>query len=164
MQTELLIAAGVLKSAVISQDGRYRYCLKRGWSDIGSTICFIGLNPSTADGELDDPTIRRCIAFAESFGGRELIMVNLFAWRATDSSELLRSDDPIGPDNDQWLERSVEESDVVIAAWGNKGNLVGRAARILTRFAGKLHALKITKTGHPSHPLYLRKSCQYFPI
>src|SRR5436309_3459089 len=133
-------------AAVISPDGLYRYILTRRWSAEGKTVVFIGLNPSTADDVRDDPTIRRCIGFAKSWGGSTLIMVNLFALRSTDPLALLRASDPVGPQNDSWLRSAVHAADVSIAAWGVHGTLLGRADAVSTAYAGRLHALGLTKT------------------
>jgi hypothetical protein len=82
-------------------------------------------------------------------------MVNLFAFRATQPAALRTATDPIGPDNDQWLERVVAGADIVVAAWGNHGVLLDRAAVVRRRFVGKLSALATTKSGMPKHPLYI---------
>lgn len=141
--------------AKISKDGQYRYWLSRTWGDSGKVIAFIGLNPSTADATQDDPTIRRCINFAKSWGGTSLLMVNLFAYRSTDPSNLRSAIDPIGQENDIWLARAVQDATIVVAAWGNNGTYLDRSEKVRRMFAGKLKALKITKLGMPSHPLYV---------
>lgn len=153
--------------AVLSEDRVYRYFLSRHWGLSGKKIAFIGLNPSTADAENDDPTIRRCIAFAKTFGGTSLSMVNLFAHRATNPGELLVAKDPVGPDNDYWLEKIILSSDLVIAAWGNHGSLLDRNKIIEAKFSSHLYALSITKQGMPGHPLYLRseaKPVKYYSL
>lgn len=144
-------------AAVLSSDGRYRYFLSRRWSR-ASQITFIGLNPSTADATLDDPTIRRCVRFARDWGAGALYMVNLFAYRSTDPSTLLRVGDPVGPENDEWLDRAVSGATTVVAAWGNQGALLGRHEAIKARYEGQLQALKITSKGMPGHPLYISAS------
>jgi hypothetical protein len=144
-----------LPAAVISEDGLYRYFLSRTWANTGKKIAFIGLNPSTADATNDDPTIRRCVQFAKDWGGTSLLMVNLFAYRATKPSVLLDVSDPIGPDNDKWLEKVIRSADIVIAAWGNHGSLLNRSAAVIERYEDKLQALNMTKMGMPGHPLYI---------
>jgi hypothetical protein len=79
---------------------------------------FVGLNPSTADETSDDPTIRRCIAFAKSWGYSALCMTNLFAYRATDPKIMKKAQYPVGPDNDDYLKMLSAGAGVVIAAWG----------------------------------------------
>jgi hypothetical protein len=144
--------------AVISEDGRYRYYLSRSWSDVGLHVAFVGLNPSTADAVLDDPTIRRCVAFAKEWGGGRMSMVNLFALRSTDPQVLAGVADPVGPENEAWLDRVMPTADIAVACWGNHGVLHGRAAAVTQRFAGRLVALAVNKSGSPKHPLYVRGS------
>jgi hypothetical protein len=145
-----------LPAAVISDCSQYRYLLSRriGFSD--RIVAFIGLNPSTADANLDDPTIRRCIGFAKRRDAGLLLMVNLFALRSTDPKALRLHPAPVGPENDSWIDRAMSISDIAIAAWGNGGALMGRSDSVRQRFQGRLQALAITNTGMPKHPLYVR--------
>ena len=160
-------------SAVFSDCNRYRYCLERRFSnffshhDGGKTLAVLMLNPSTADAKKDDPTIRRCIVTAIDRGYHRLLVVNLFAWRATKSAELKIVDDPIGPANDVWIKFAVDLSDTVICAWGNKGAAGARAREVFEMIQRhnshrKLVRLgPLTKEGQPSHPLYLKKTVQW---
>jgi hypothetical protein len=147
--------------AAFSSDRVYRYALWRTWGTVGTrTLMFIGLNPSTADETADDPTIRRCVAFAKAWGCYDrLVMANLFALRATDPREMLAHPDPIGPDNDAWLRRLANESMLVVGAWGVHGAHRGREQEV-RRIFDQLHCLGTTKAGHPRHPLYLRADTQ----
>ena len=157
-------------SAVFSDCKRYRYCLDRrvasffGQRDSWKTLAFLMLNPSTADATIDDPTIRRCICTAVDRGFHRLLVVNLFAWRATNSNELKIVDDPIGPANNSWIKFAVDLSDTVICAWGNKGAGGARAREVFEMIQRhnshrKLVRLgPLTKEGQPSHPLYLKKT------
>jgi hypothetical protein len=115
---------------------------------------FIGLNPSTADEMHDDPTIRRCKEFARSWGCDALVMTNLFAWRSTDPREMKAAEDPIGQDNDEWLERIAELAHVRVAAWGVHGFWLERAMQVAAVLPD-LQCLGTTKDGHPRHPLYV---------
>lgn len=117
---------------------------------------FIGLNPSTADEVNDDPTIKRCIAFAQAWGYEGLCMTNLFAFRATYPKDMMKADDPVGPDNDQTLRDLSEGAGVVVAAWGVDGTYGGRHNAVRAMLPN-LHYLRLTKDGHPGHPLYLPK-------
>jgi len=145
-------------SAVISDCGKYRYVLKRVWNASLPVCVFVGLNPSTADANEDDPTIRRCVGFAKSWGYGGLVMLNLFAYRATNPQDMLCSVliDPVGPENDNHILKEVSKAGIVIAAWGFHGANFGRDKRIIV-MVKNLHYLKLTKDGQPSHPLYLRK-------
>ena len=158
----------IKKSAGISDCGEYRYWLTRAQPHgVGRGRCtFIMLNPSTADAEEDDPTIRRCMNFAWSWGFNNLLVLNLFAYRATSPKDLKIASDPVGPNNKHYFKISSEvESDRVICAWGAHGSYRGQDKTVL----GWLFdlgvtpmALKLTKCGHPGHPLYLPKTAKPF--
>jgi hypothetical protein len=117
-------------------------------------VLFVMLNPSTADHERDDPTIRRCIGFAASWGYGALAVGNLFAFRTPFPAQLKRAACPVGRANDRWLERLAAESSRVIAAWGNEGSFLGRDTQV-RNFLKPLHAFALTQQGQPRHPLYL---------
>ena len=150
------------KSAILSADRKYRYVLTRIWDETKPTVVFIGLNPSTADEEVDDKTIRKCIGYAKRWGYGTLIMVNLFAFRSTDPSMLKRVEDPVGPDNDSYIQKCVSESNLVIACWGNHGKLLNRD-KVLMGSLPNLVCLKRNKNGTPHHPLYLSKDITPMP-
>lgn len=142
------------RGATISPCGLYRYELTRQWGD-GPILEFIMLNPSTADGSEDDPTIRRCVGFAVAWGYGSIVVRNLYAFRATDPSALRQADDPIGPENLRYL--SATDADFTVAAWGaNPAATIwwgGTATKTLT--GRKLFCLGTTKSGSPRHPLYV---------
>ncbi len=146
------------RTATLSPCRRYRYTLWRNWGDLLASgkgyAMFIGLNPSTADETEDDPTIRRCITFAKTWGYDGLCMANLFAFRATDPSVMLAEPDPIGQDNDSHLLVMAGNAGVVVAAWGTSGVHMGRADAV-RKLVPHLHYLRLTKDGHPGHTLYL---------
>lgn len=157
---------GMQREAVISPCGRYRYCLTREWDASASrrgAALFVMLNPSTADASHDDPTIRRCIAYAKAWGFGRLSVGNLFALRATDPHVMLASKDPVGPDNDAALLSMAAESPLVIAAWGAMGGHEGRD-RVVGALLPSLHALRLTRDGQPCHPLYLPARLTPFPF
>ena len=136
----------------------YRYSLWRKWIGGNGYAMLVGLNPSTADETQDDPTIRRCIAFAKSWGYSALCMANLFAYRATDPNSMLAATDPVGPENDNYLRMLAKRAGVVVAAWGANGAHRGRAAEVVALLDRELHCLALTRGGHPGHPLYLLKT------
>jgi hypothetical protein len=144
----------MLRSAIFCPCRTYRYSLSRVWNPNLPSVMFVGLNPSTADEQEDDPTVRRCVGFARKwkFGG--LILVNLFAYRSTDPHGLLEADDPVGPGNDKHIVASARAAERVVLAWGTKGCLLDRDERVLSLLPGA-HCLGVTKDGHPKHPLYL---------
>lgn len=160
--------ATAASGAVLSDDGRYRYELTRTWG-AEPQATFVMLNPSTADADVDDPTIRRCIGFAKSWGCGGLVVVNLYALRATDPADLWRADDPVGPDNDAHLALALylaaRSSGPVVAAWGAhaRPDRVELFADVAASLGVPLLALKVTKAGAPGHPLYLRADAEPLP-
>lgn len=142
-------------NAILSEDRKYRYVLLREWDSQLPKIMFIGLNPSTADENQDDPTIRRCIAFAKSFDYGGFYMLNLFAYRSTSPSKLREVDDPIGEDNDNFLLDYISKVDQVVACWGNHGSYKGRSLEIRNKLSA-LFCFGANKTGEPKHPLYVK--------
>jgi len=156
------------RNACFSDCRTYRYALWRDWEDMLDTkhkgyAMFVGLNPSTADEKNDDPTIRRCMAFAQSWGYSSLCMANLFAFRATKPANMRMADEPIGPENDSILQRLAEGALVVVAAWGTNGTHLGRDD-VIKKLLPNIHYLKLTKNGHPGHPLYLPKTLTPIPF
>lgn len=145
-------------SAVLSDCGTYRYALARTWRvGAGRQVCWVMLNPSTADAEQDDPTIRRCIGFSKAWGFGSLIVVNLFALRSTDPKALHAHVDPVGPDNDAHIAVAAATSDRIVCAWGAGGVLANRGLRVLDVLAPLQPAhLGLTKGNQPRHPLYAR--------
>lgn len=149
------------KDAYLSSDGMYRYMLYRKWDDKLPDVAYIMLNPSTADHDIDDPTIRRCIGFAKSWGYGGIYVVNLFAFRSTDPKKLMFADDPIGDENSWWIRNVSRFSEKVVCAWGNGPilkKLLGNVSPLkqLEGVKHKLHYITLSKEGVPCHPLYLR--------
>ncbi len=153
----------VERSAEFSPCGYYRYWLARMWSPERPCVMFVGLNPSTADDKRDDPTVRRFIHYARDWGYGGVLVLNLFAFRATDPSDLFRAADPIGPENDAALARGQSIAALVVAAWGNHGTHLARAAEVLPALRNP-HYLRINRTGQPAHPLYLPKCLKPRPL
>lgn len=148
------------RSAEFSPCRRYRYALLRAWQPDRGFAMFVGLNPSTADETSDDPTIRRCIGFAKAWGYGALCMTNLFGYRATQPADMLAQADPVGPENDAYLLSMAAKADVVVAAWGTEGTFLKRDEHVRVLLGRKLHYLRLTKHGHPGHPLYLPADLQ----
>lgn len=159
----------VTKSAEVSECGRYRWWLRRGWKNwnkLGLPVkslgvcCFVMLNPSTADDRQDDPTIRRCICFAKTWGYDTLSVRNLFAWRATDPRELFNAESVTGGQRGDSELLAACTADLTVLAWGANVPFCRdkQALEMFTRsFPGKpLYCLGLTKAGNPRHPLYVR--------
>jgi len=148
--------------ATISNCQQYRYELRRIWDDAKPLVLFIGLNPSTADAESDDNTSRVCINYAKHWGYGGLLLGNLFAFRSTDPSALYTALDPVGPDNDVWLQKLQAEASMVVCAWSATGSYRNRDKSVLS-FLQNPHCLTKLKTGHPGHPLYKNANIQPIP-
>lgn len=150
--------------ALFSPCRRFRYLLWRTWSSEDPACLFIGLNPSTADELQDDPTIRRCRGFAESWGFGALWMANVFAFRSTMPAALRQQGgSAIGPRNDEYLLAASRAAGRVICAWGTHAKLLGRGAtvaRMLREGGVTPHVLRLTQEGYPGHPLYLPKTLE----
>lgn len=147
-------------SAIISSCGQYRYMLSRE-GDLTAQrgpVVFIMLNPSTADATLDDPTIRRCRGFAQTWGCNGIKVLNLYALRSTDPNGLWAHEDPVGPENDNWLTRIALSAEEVVCAWGGNAqpSRVREVAAMLASAGIRLKCLGTTKAGAPRHPLYVR--------
>lgn len=149
--------------AYFSADRKYRYALWRIWDESLSKAMFIGLNPSVANETEDDPTIKRCVEFAKSWGHGGLIMGNLFAYCATDPQQMMKALNPGGEENDWWLIKLSKEAAIVVGAWGDGGAFRNRGSEVL-RLIPTLHYLKLNKSGEPSHPLYLQSDLKPKPL
>lgn len=141
----------------------YRYKLWRSICPDVRTILFVMLNPSTADATHNDPTIRRCISFAQRERYGRLVVVNLFAYRATNPQRLAWADEPIGPKNDATIRDEAEYAQRVVCAWGAipkryhaRRDAVLKILRELSPLDRTLYCLGKTKNGEPRHPLMLR--------
>ncbi len=152
--------------AKISDCGLYRYRLWRTWDEDKPPLVFVMLNPSTADADKDDPTIRRCMGFARRLGHGGIVVCNLFAYRATAPEVLSTVADPVGPMNDEEIVVACMARRVV-AAWGAEPFARKRAADVTRRLkdAGvALYCLGVTKEGCPRHPLYVKGDALLIPL
>ncbi|PJE01153.1 MAG: hypothetical protein CK429_35680 [Mycobacterium sp.] len=152
-------------TAQFSADRRYRYRLGRRWGP-GPALMFVSLNPSTAGEHINDATIRRDIRFARGFGYDALSALNLYAVRSTDPKAIACVDDPVGPDNDAYLDAAAPEHELIVFAWGF-GAQAQRARAVATRIwricratGGTVAVLGWTQGGQPRHPLYMRADTQ----
>ncbi len=162
------ILASAERDAALSECGRFRYRLSRVWAP-GQQVLFVMLNPSTADAEVDDATIRRCATFAHAGGFGGLQVVNLFAFRATKPADLRMAGWPVGSDNDSHIAAAACAASAVCVAWGAIGPHGPASARVqevmprLRRAGHEPQCLQITRSGYPQHPLYLPGACRMQP-
>ena len=148
---------------IFSDSRNYRYSLCRQWEKEKPTVTFIGLNPSIADENEDDPTLTRCTNYAKYWGYGGVCIVNLFAYVATDPAGMKATKDPVGIENDKWIIEFSKMSGLVIAAWGNHGTHLGRAEEI-KKMIPNLYCLSVNKSGEPTHPLYLKSDLKPKPL
>ncbi len=149
-------------SAVFSLDRKYRYALWRIWDEKKPLIMFIGLNPSTANEDSDDPTIRRVKKFASDWGYGGVYMTNLFAFVTAYPEELKKCKDPLGS-NDEWLEKISKKCKKIIFAWGNFKEAEQRGKQVSEKFPNAL-CLARNKNGSPKHPLYIKADTISIPF
>lgn len=155
------------KGAKFSKDRLHRLCLSRSWERNKPSVAFIGLNPSTADENLDDPTIRRCVNFAQSWGAGTLFMVNLFSLYATDPNVMMNHRSPNIDENNKWLLEIARQSEIVVAAWGNHGSHQSRDSDVMEKLGWvgvEAKCLGFNKDGSPKHPLYVPANMPLVPF
>ena len=153
-------------TATFDASRTYRFALTRTWDPAGARVNFLMLNPSTADALVLDPTVRRCVGFARSWGFGSLEVTNLFAYRATDPTVLVARDEPVGDGNDRSILDAALAADRVVVAWGVRGSHRRRGDEVADLLAGQgVHpvALRVTRGGHPAHPLYIRRDTVPLP-
>lgn len=145
------------RTATYSPCQRYRYTLKIVWEPSLPVAVFLALNPSTATEFQDDPTLRKVQGFAHRWGCGGVLMLNIFAFRATDPRVMKMQNDPVGPENTvEFLASQVLLHDgPAVAAWGKHGAFRGRGPEVAQALAGKLMCLRMNGDGSPEHPLYV---------
>lgn len=148
---------------VFSPCRKWRYLLKHTWRDLldpeERAIAWIALNPSTADENQLDPTLRRIRGYTRDMGYNTFYMLNLFAYRATDPKVMRAAEDPVGPENDYWIKKIAIESQMVVCAWGLHGKFMDRQDHVLANLRElpcDLRYMELSKDGIPKHPLYLK--------
>ena len=172
-------------SAVLSPCGKYRYRLDRDCLEplpdcilnngefhplAGKVIAFFGINPSTADASINDPTVRKWIGFCRRWGVSRFIVGNLFAYRSTNPKELTRQDDPFGPEWLDYIRAITAEADVLVPCWGRlekmPKDLRGAPAQFMRTLLGSgkpvMH-FGVTGCKQPMHPLMLGYSTPLTP-
>ena len=150
-------------AARFSRCRRYRWWLLRCWCQERPRLLFIGLNPSSADADTDDPTLRRLGRFARDWGFGGIEVVNLFSAVGTSPGALRHLPDPVGRDTDAWIRRRAAAPPVqgIWLGWGNRGGWRQRDRQVLRLLGGAAPAkplltLGATRQGQPRHPLYAR--------
>jgi hypothetical protein len=145
-------------------DGPYRYSLWREWDPDRPRLLWVLLNPSTADANREDPTLRRCLAFSRTWSFGSLEIVNLYAWRSPTPEDLTRVENPVGDQNDRYIQEAVQRAAKIVVAWGAYKALHGRDRAVIDLLAQPLWCLGKTRDGNPRHPLYLKADTPLCPF
>lgn len=148
-------------SAILDDTKQYRYHFSCEWGDGGRFVTFVMLNPSIGNQEQEDATLKKCVTYAKKWGYDGLNVVNLFAYISTEPKNLRRQIDPVGPDNNRHVLETVQNSERVIAAWGQSIKTAFVKKRIQETLellsSVDVYTLDLTVCGEfPKHPLYLR--------
>ena len=147
------------KGALISEDDTYRYKLWRIWDNKKPIVLYIMLNPSIADDNIDDPTIKTLIRISQNNGFGGFYVGNLSPYRATNPTELnsLTIDELIPVENYSHIEEMIKNTSLHILAHGDHRILKLLKTPFTDRFSSVIwYRLKQSKQGNPRHPLYLK--------
>jgi hypothetical protein len=152
------------KGAIFSDDGKFRYVL---WRSTNGMTLFennskmrlqIGLNPSKAGVEINDPTIERGVRRADVDGFGIFVQTNLYAYTSTDPKELLKGGYYIGEENDAYIKQMINlalsSGGQIVCAWGSFPPVFKRAPEVL-KMIPEAYCLGINQDGQPKHPLYV---------
>lgn len=172
MESELIMSpstsSGMQNNCIFSLSRQYRYTLIHQWEeDAQRTLAVIGLNPSTADEQQLDPTLKKIRGFATRWGYGKFVMLNLFAYRATQPADMKKVVNPIGLENDQWIKYVIRSYNVdkVLLGWGTHGVHMGRDREVLKLTADQdTIALAVNANGTPKHPLYVPYDTEPFRV
>lgn len=151
-----------MTAAILSPCGLYRYRLDRQIADTGPVYAFFGINPSTADADTDDHTVRKWIGFCRKWGASRFIVGNVFAYRSTDVAALANIRDPHGEDIGDHITDIISEADVLVPCWGRTSKVPPELREFfdilldaLTSSGKPVKCFGLTKDGDPLHPLML---------
>lgn len=159
-------------SAILSSCGQYRYRLERTVAMSGPVYAFFGINPSTADANLDDATVRKWIGFTKVWGGSRFLVGNVWPYRATDVRALATATRwlDIGRENERHILAMAKEADILVPCWGDRGkvprvmhNELDSLMSLLTGTGKPVMHFGLTKGGDPKHPLMLGYSTPLTP-
>ncbi len=146
--------------AIFSDDGKYRFVLWRIWNQDLPLVMFIGLNPSTANSNTDDPTIRRIKSFVKVWRYGGFYMLNLYTFISAYPEKLKECHDPVWKADD-YLKQYSTKVNKIIFAWGNFPVIEERAKQVIKMFP-EAEVLGLNKNGTPKHPLYLKSNIKPF--
>jgi hypothetical protein len=162
---------GILGEALISACERYRPSMSRDWTKPGQvpkSILWIGMNPSTANAFVSDPTCNRELIFSRDWGYSRYLKGNMLDWRATNPKDLPPPELARSENNIPEILRMAEASEAVVMAYGKLHlryqPFVEETISALQQIGTPLLCLGLNKDGSAKHPLYLRKDTQLKPF
>ena len=154
--------------AFFSPCGKYRHWLTEIWDDAQPTVCFLMMNPSVANLNHSDPTLRRTGNYARSWGYGGQYVVNMLDYRLTDLSTFHGDPkDLISPLCDTSIKFAATVSDFTVLAYGKLPNCLNTRAKEVISFLkfsnngsyADLRYLDLCNDGiTPKHPLYLKSN------
>lgn len=156
-----------MNTAIISDCGKYRYYLERNVSSKNNDkLLFIMLNPSTANAEINDNTIRRCLRIADNLNFGKLSVINLFSYRTTKPDNLRAVGDLYGEKYSEYTTQAIQDADKIIVAWGKFGLYRDRDKDFMLTYLKdkEVFALKLNKNGTPIHPLFSPSNSELIPF
>jgi hypothetical protein len=159
----------MMGTAVLSENGLYRYRLERSWGESSTApVTWVMLNPSVADAHVDDPTLTHCVTFTRQAGWGRLVVVNLFGLRSTDPGALSSAEDPVGPENLDHVRAALQEAGLIVAAWGAHPMALRSPIRLklldLAPVGVDVVCLGLAGGRHPRHPVRLGYSTPFVPF
>lgn len=157
------------QNAIFSQDKKHRYFLSRVWNDTSGKkiVLFIMLNPSIADQNIDDPTIRRIKSFSVNWGYDGVFVVNLNSYITSNPLNLVSVD--AQKEVTHHFEKNfaqikeamqMECVKLIVCAYGNNQYIqeirIKEIYKIADELKINLYCIKKNKDNSPAHPLYLK--------
>lgn len=172
-KVKLRLRAGMTGSAKFDGPGDiYRLWLRRDWGETWSGkpfVLFIGMNPSTAEADVDDPTIRAELDFTDRLGLSSYVKCNIGAYRATYPGDLAIAGVDLCPGSNISAICGFATSALrVVAAWGKLPRpLQPPGERILfelRKLEIPIWCLGKNNDGSPKHPLYIKRTTPLVPF
>lgn len=146
----------------MANQGTARFWLERRWGTYQDAVAFVMLNPSTANDEEDDATIRACTRLAKAWDYSALIVVNTNPMRSTDPRKTPYPTEFDLVENDEYLRRAAFWAHRIVFAWGNNVShiLRDRTIEVFEGYQSHIYHLGFTKQLEPRHPLYAPTNIQ----
>lgn len=140
----------IVRKVKLSIDKKHRLMLSRHWNLNKPSLLYIMFNPSIADDEVDDPTIRRLISFSRTYNYGGFYVANLYTY-ITPNPKIIDTSVGIKKNNFKIIKNLTNKVDDVVYAWGNSIVEPSELRNLITSplcFGKNIN-------GSPKHPLYL---------